>query len=132
MPHEFMTAACHVSSTDAYYMPFNVDTDDILSEISQWIIVFSIIVTIIVYLGVGSDEDGGINLIGFVFIGLQLVVMLVACGIALSDLSHEKEYIIKQVRRSLSGLGFRQQAAVPRDPRFRGGSARPPLPRRPR
>ena len=67
----------------------------------------------IVYLGVGSDEDGGINLVGFVFIGLQLLVMVVACGIALSDLSHEKEYVVRQIHRSLSSLSFSQEVVPP-------------------
>lgn len=95
----------------SYFQPFLADTDDILSEVTQWVVVFSIIVTIVIFFGVGSDDEGNINIVGLVFIALQAFCLVFACGLALSDLSEEKEYVAKKIS-SLKQMSFRRRQSV--------------------
>ena len=71
------------------FEPFIHYSDDFLSEISQWILVVSIILTIIMSQGIGSNADGDLTTTGVIFVALQLVFVLWTCAICFADLKSE-------------------------------------------
>lgn len=70
----------------SYYQPYIQDSDDVLSEIAQWCLITSLIMTLLIYHGVTSDDEGDISGLGIAFIVLQLVFILVAIVMVIADI----------------------------------------------
>lgn len=106
----------------SYYSPFVADTDDILSEVAQWILIFSIMITILVHGGVGMNDGGDFTATGVAFVALQLICVIIAGFLSFSDMQEEiafaKDARIKLLKKfgprlaSLIGTGEMESQIV--------------------
>lgn len=70
----------------SYYQPYIQDSDDVLSEMAQWCLIISLLMTLLIYHGVTSDDSGDLNGLGMAFVALQIFFVLFAVVVVILDI----------------------------------------------
>lgn len=82
----------------SYFSPFVEDSDDMIAETSQWVLVSSLILTVLFYHNIGNEN--GTQWAGLTFLSLQLVFLLVATYLTCRDMSQELAFIKDKKRKA--------------------------------
>lgn len=101
----------------ADYEPFVADTDDVLSEVAQWLLVFSLLMTLMIHEGIGANEDGTMNSTGIAFVSMQLTFVLFAIGVSIADMRQEMAFAKSKLattmkRNSVAAKTARRRSSI--------------------